>query len=216
VVLKKFASNRCVARFPNIRLYALLSPHIANCGAGKPAGWATTKAYPCSRQREDTALCLPRPRHGKKNVCWIRGLLDAGRICRSIFRWSGNTRAPDRNIAFLETIDLAACNGEFVLASASVDKLPRPASKLAPVCSKITPNFARLRGAVEQMQATAPAARRASAVNMISTAPRPRLLRTHESKDFLGGHHRQPPHSLGFNKGAEDLGGTTWFGPAIS
>jgi glucoamylase len=78
---RKSASFRCEGKLGDYRLYALLSPHIANCGMGN-TGWAGEfKAIPMMfASRLDCALAL---------ACSVALAEDVGGICGNLRRVAG-------------------------------------------------------------------------------------------------------------------------------
>jgi glucoamylase len=116
-------------------------------------------------------------------------------------------RAEDGNIAFTGEIDLAACRGEFVLAL-GFGGIDTEAGQQ--VRSSLLEDYDELRHHYvmhwQHWQSTLlklDEPRRPHDLYRSSTA----ALRTHESKDFLGGIIASLSIPWGFNKGDEDLGG---------
>ena len=118
------------------------------------------------------------------------------------------TRAENGNIAFTGEIDLAACNGEFVLAlgfgAIWTEAGQQARSSLVRGLRRAS---AALCLAVEQLAEPSCSNSTNLCASTIFIALRPPSLRTHESKDFLGGIIASLSIPWGFNKGDEDLGG---------
>ena len=117
------------------------------------------------------------------------------------------TRAENGNIAFTGEIDLAACNGEFVLALGFGSMWTEAGQQARSTCSKTTRSTRRhyvsqwKNWQTTLLKLDEPP--RQNDLYRSSTA----VLRTHESKDFLGGIIASLSIPWGFNKGDEDLGG---------
>src|SRR5256885_11232581 len=105
-------------KVPAYRLYALLSPHLANCGAENTGWMGDYKSVPMFfAQRESTTLSLASSAPWKKMSVGFVGTSDGWQDLSQHFQMQWEyERAENGNIAFTGEIDLAACNGEFVLA----------------------------------------------------------------------------------------------------
>jgi glucoamylase len=117
------------------------------------------------------------------------------------------TRAENGNIAFTGEVDLAACNGEFLLAL-GFGSIWSEAGQQAR--STLFEDYTELRERYVSQWTTwqtkllkLDEPLRQCDLYRASTA----ILRTHESKDFLGGIIASLSIPWGFNKGDEDLGG---------
>ena len=101
------------------RLYALLAPHLANFGYGNTGWVGDYKGTPMLFAQRDS--CRARPRllraDAENALSDLPAFRTAGKICRRHFQMTWEyDRAENGNIALTGEIDLAACNGEFVLA----------------------------------------------------------------------------------------------------
>ena len=118
VVLQKIRFEPLQGQLSDYRLYALLSPHLANFGYGN-TGW--TGDYKgvrmCFAQHDGVTLALASSAPWKKVSVGFVGASDGWQDLSEHFQmqWEYN-RAENGNIAFTAEIDLAACKGEFVLA----------------------------------------------------------------------------------------------------
>ena len=118
------------------------------------------------------------------------------------------TRAENGNIAFTGEIDLAACNGEFVLAL-GFGAIWTEAGQQArsSLVRRLRRDSRALRLAVEKLANDSCSSSTNRCARTILYRSSTAVLRTHESKDFLGGIIASLSIPWGFNKGDEDLGG---------
>jgi len=118
VVLQKIRFEPLQGSLADYRLYALLSPHLANCGYDNTGWVGDYKGVPMFLAEHDgTALALGGSAPWKKMSVGFVGVSDGWQDLSQHFQmqWA-YTRAEDGNIALTGEIDLAACNGEFVMA----------------------------------------------------------------------------------------------------
>lgn len=209
VVLQKVRFEALQGKLSDYRLYALLSPHLGNFGMGNTGWIGHYKGVPmCFAQREDLALGLASSAPWKKMSAGYVGMSDGWQDLSQHFemQWEYD-RAENGNIALTAEIDLEACNGEFLLAL-GFGAIWTEAGQQAR--STLLENYADLREYyVEQW--------RTWQAKLLPLDESPRqidlyrasmvVLRTHESKDFLGGIIASLSIPWGFNKGDEDLGG---------
>jgi glucoamylase len=209
VVLQKIRFVPLVGRLSDYQLYALLSPHLANCGRAN-TGWAGDyKGIPMLfAHREDTALAFACSVPWRQTAVGFVGTSDGWQDLSNNFRLTRNyTRAENGNIAMTGQIDLNACNGEFVLALGLGGIWSEAGQQ---VRASLLDRYEELRGRYVRhwkdwqdtlLKLDEPPTEhdlyRASAA----------CLRAHESKDFLGGVIASLSIPWGFNKGDEDLGG---------
>ncbi len=192
------------------RLYVLLAPHLANCGAGNTAWVGDYKGTPMLFAcRGDVALALAC------SVPWLRrsagfvgvsdGWQDLSR--HKTLAWSYG-RAENGNVALTGEIDLAAGDGRFLLALG----LGRDASEagnraLASILHGFDSAKEQYVREWQAWQDSLPAVldrrERETLPYRISTA----VLRTHEEKGFPGGLIASLSIPWGFARGDEDLGG---------
>jgi glucoamylase len=209
VVLQKIRFVPLVGRLSDYQLYALLSPHLANWGRAN-TGWAGDyKGIPMLfAHREDTALAFACSVPWRQTAVGFVGTSDGWQDLSNNFRLTRNyTRAENGNIAMTGQIDLNACNGEFVLALGLGGIWAEAGQQ---VRASLLDPYQELRGRYVRhwkdwqdtlLKLDEPPTEhdlyRASAA----------CLRSHESKDFLGGVIASLSIPWGFNKGDEDLGG---------
>jgi glucoamylase len=209
VVLQKIRFEPLQGQLSDYRLYALLSPHLANCGYDNTAWVGDYKGVPMFLADHDgTALALGSSAAWKKMSVGFVGYSDGWQDLSQHFemQWEYQ-RAEKGNVACNGEIDLAACNGEFVLALGFGGIVTEAGQQ---VRSSLLENFDELRQLyVSQWKEWQDTLIRLDEppreydLYRASTA----VLRTHESKDFLGGIIASLSIPWGFSKGDEDLGG---------
>ena len=209
VVLQKVRFEPLKGQLSDYRLYLLLSPHLANSGYGN-TGWVGdykgASMFFAEHAGVTLALASSAP-WGRMSVGFV-GTSDGWQDLAQHFQMEWEyRRAENGNIAITGEIDLAACQGEFVVALGfgAVWSEAGQQSRAA-----LLEDYAELRGhyvaqwktwqdgliKLDQPQRSGDLYRTSAAV-----------LRTHESKDFLGGVIASLSIPWGFNKGDEDLGG---------
>src|SRR5215467_14418611 len=209
VVLQKVRFEPLQGELSDYHLYAVLSPHLANCGNGNTGWTGNYKGVPMFfAEREGTTLSLASSAPWKKTSVGFVGASDGWQDLSEHFKmeWEYN-RAENGNIAFTGEIDLAACKGEFLLAL-GFGSMWNEAGQQAR--STLLEDYAEIRQHYvtqwdnwqsKLLKLDEPA--RQYDLYRTSVA----VLRTHESKDFLGGIIASLSIPWGFNKGDEDLGG---------
>jgi glucoamylase len=209
VVLQKVRFEPLQGKLSDYHLYALLSPHLANCGYGNTGWIGDYKGYPMFfAQHDGVTLSFSSSAPWKKTSVGFVGASDGWQDLSQHFQMEWEyTRAENGNIAFTGEIDLAACNGEFVLAL-GFGAIWTEAGQQAR--STLFEDYAETRqhyvAQWKNWQTTLlklDAPLRQHDLYRASTA----VMRTHESKDFLGGIIASLSIPWGFNKGDEDLGG---------
>ena len=209
VVLQKIRFGPLEGRLADYRLYALLAPHLANCGAGNRGWVGDYKGVPMLfAQHNETALALACSVPWKKMSVGFVGTSDGWQDLSQNYQMTWEyTRAENGNIALTGAIDLAACGGEFVLAL-GFGEIWAEAGQQAR--SSLLEAYEDLRDQYvwhwKKWQDTLlkldePVRERDLYRSSVS------VLRSHESKDFLGGVIASLSIPWGFNKGDEDLGG---------
>ena len=174
-----------------------------------PGGSATTKAFPCYSPNMMEPRCrLPLRPPGRKNSVGFVGASDGWQDISKHFQMEWEyTRAENGNIALTGEIDLAASNGEFVLAlgfgaiwsEAGQHARSTLVEDYAEIQSQYVSQWKKWQTTLLKLDEPL----REYDLYRSSTA----VLRTHESKDFLGGIIASLSIPWGFNKGDEDLGG---------
>ena len=209
VVLQKVRFVPLLGSLRDYRLYALLAPHLANFGYGN-TGWVDGyKGAPMLfAQREACALALGSSTPWLKLSVGFVGTSDGWQDLSEHFQMTREyDRAENGNIALTGEIDLAACNGEFLLALGFGGIWAEAGQQ---VISSLLASYEKTRAdyvfhwrhwqkGLKKLDAQP----REKDLYRVSTA----VLRTHESKDFLGGIIASLSIPWGFNKGDEDLGG---------
>ena len=209
VVLQRTRFEPLVGNLSDYRLYVLLSPHLGNHGVGN-TGWAGDYKGGAMlfAEREDNALALacsaPWLHRSVGFVGYSDGWQDLSKNYRMTWEY---TRAENGNIALTGEVDLAACKGEFVLALGFGDMWAE-AGQVA---------RSSLQEPYEELRKQYVWHWRNWQDNLLKLDQPPRekdlyrvsaaVLRSHESKDFLGGVIASLSIPWGFNKGDEDLGG---------
>jgi glucoamylase len=209
VVLQKIRFVPLQGKLSDYRLYALLASHLANMGYGNTGWVGHYKGSPMLfAQRDSSALALACSAPWLKRSVGFAGVSDGWQDLSQHFQmmWEYD-RAENGNIALTAEIDLAASNGEFILAL-GFGGIWAEAGQQA-IASLHTPYDNVRRDYVfhwRNWQRT---------LRKLDDKPREKdlyrasvaVLRSHESKDFLGGIIASLSIPWGFNKGDEDLGG---------
>ena len=209
VLLQKIRFEPLQGQLSDYRLYALLSPHLANCGAENTAWVGDYKGVPMFlAEHNGTALAFACSVPWKKMSVGFVGASDGWQDLSAHFQMQWEyQRAENGNVACTGEIDLAACNGEFILALGFGSIVTEAGQQ---VRSTLFENYNELRQHYvfhwKNWQNTLiklDEPLRANDLYRASTG----VLRTHESKDFLGGIIASLSIPWGFSKGDEDLGG---------
>src|SRR5579883_113203 len=209
VVLQNIRFVPLQGKLSDYRLYALLSPHLGNFGAGN-TGWVSDfkGEIMLFAERDGIALALaPSVPWGKTSVGFV-GRSDGWQDLSQNYQMTWNyTRAENGNVALTGEIDLAACGGEFVLALAIGHSWSEAAqqtrSTLLESYDELREHFVRQWKSWQSGLLKLDEPQRENDLYRSSMA----VLRSHESKDFLGGVIASLSIPWGFNKGDEDLGG---------
>jgi glucoamylase len=209
VVLQRIRFEPLQGELADYHLYALLSPHLANFGYGNTGWMGDYKGVPMFFAEHDgVSLALASSAPWKKTSVGFVGASDGWQDLSEHFEMQWEyPRAENGNIAFTGEIDLAASNGEFVLAL-GFGAIWSEAGQQAR--STLSEDYQEVRRHyVAQWQ------KWQTSLLPLDEPQRPQdlyrasvgVLRTHESKDFLGGIIASLSIPWGFNKGDEDLGG---------
>src|SRR5882672_3367857 len=209
VVLQKIRFEPLQGLLSDYHLYALLSPHLANFGDHNTAWVGDYKGTPMFlAEHDDAALALGSSAPWKKMSVGFVGTSDGWQDLSEHFQMEWEyQRAENGNVACTGEIDLAACNGEFVLALGFGAMWSAAGQQ---VRSSLLEDYMDLRQHYifhwknwQQTLLPLDEPKREYDLYRSSTG----VLRTHESKDFLGGIIASLSIPWGFNKGDEDLGG---------
>jgi glucoamylase len=209
VVLQRIRFVPLQGQLADYRIYALLASHLGNMGYGN-TGWAGDyKGHPMLfAQRDSVALALACSALLPKRSVGFAGVSDGWQELSQHFQLATEYgRAENGNIALTAEIDLAACNGAFVLAL-GFGGIWAEAGQQA-LSSLLTDYETTRKDYVSHWQNWQ------RTLKKLDQKPREKdlyrasvaVLRTHESKDFLGGIIASLSIPWGFNKGDEDLGG---------
>jgi len=209
VVLQKVRFEPLLGQLLDYHLYALLAPHLANWGNGN-TGWISDyKGFPMFfAERDGVTLALASSAPWKKMSVGFVGTSDGWQDLSQHFQMQWEySRAENGNIALTGEIDLAASNGEFLLAlgfgSMSSEAGQQARSTLfedyAEVRQQYVTHWSDWQGKLLKLDEP----ERQQDLYRASMC----VLRVHESKDFLGGIIASLSVPWGFNKGDEDLGG---------
>ncbi|MEZ5565415.1 MAG: glucan 1,4-alpha-glucosidase [Gammaproteobacteria bacterium] len=192
------------------QLYALLAPHLANHGAGNDGWLGEHKGWPMLfAQRDGTALALACSVPWRAATCGYVGRTDGWQDLHAHKRLTGfYTDARAGNIALTGEIDLARCQGEFVLVLAFGSNAAEAGQRA--LASLIDPFESLLDDYVAGWQDFQKHCLSLSAPDddqpdlyRTSTA----VLKTHLSDYFVGGMIASLSVPWGFSKGDNDLGG---------
>jgi glucoamylase len=209
VVLQKIRFVPLQGKLADYRLYGLLASHLANMGYGN-TGWAGDYKGKSMlfAARDSTALALSCSVPFLKRSVGFAGVSDGWQDLSQNFQMTWEyERAENGNIALTAEIDLSACNGEFILAlgfggiwaEAGQQALSSLLTPYETTCEDYVSNWRDWQRTLKNLDEKP----REKDLYRASTA----VLRSHESKDFLGGIIASLSIPWGFNKGDEDLGG---------
>jgi glucoamylase len=209
VVVQKIRFQPLEGKLADYRLYALLAPHLANCGAGNTGWVGDYKGVPMLfAEHKDTALAFACSTPWKKMSVGFAGASDSWQDLSQNYQMTWQyTRAENGNVALTGEIDLALCDGEFVLALGFGEMWAEAGQQAR---SSLLEAYEDLRDHYvwhwKNWQETLlkldePLRDRDLYRSSVS------VMRSHESKDFLGGVIASLSIPWGFNKGDEDLGG---------
>ena len=212
VILQSVSFQPLVGRVADYRVFALLAPHLGNCGAGNTAWLGDYKGVRMLfAERGSVALALAC------SVPWLKmsvGFVGASdgwlelRQHKQLTQTFG--RADEGNVALTGEIDLQAANGAFVLALG----LGRSATEAAhQALASLGDGFERARIEYEeewrQWQGSLVLPQASDLKEQRPALPRvsASVLRAHQSKHFMGGMVASLSIPWGTSKGDNDLGG---------
>src|SRR5579864_5361614 len=209
VVLQKIRFEPLQGGLGDYRLFALLSPHLANCGNGNTGWIGDYKGFPMFfAEHHGVTLAFASSAPWKKRSVGFVGASDGWQdLSRNYAMEWEYERAENGNIACTGEVDLAACKGEFLLALGFggiwTEAGQQARSTLFEDYEETRQHFVTQWSNWQKTLLPLDAAPRQYELYRASTA----VLRVHESKDFLGGIIASLSIPWGFNKGDEDLGG---------
>ncbi len=209
VVLQRVRFLPLEGTLSDYRLYALLAPHLANCGLGNTGWVGDYKGVPMLfAQRNDCALAFACSVAWRKMSVGFAGFSDGWQDLSRHYQMAwGYNRAENGNIALTGEIDLEACGGEFVLAlgfggiwsEAGQQAHSSLLESYDDLCAHYVEEWKQWQDSLLPLDKP----QREHDLYRASMA----VLRCHESADFLGGVIASLSIPWGFNKGDEDLGG---------
>ena len=144
VVVQKIRFVPLQGSAADYRLYALLSPHLANCG-DRNTGWVGDyKGEPMLfAQHDGTALAFGCSTPWLKMSVGFVGFSDGWQDLSKNYQITWDyTRAENGNVALTGEVDLAACGGEFVLALGFGGIWSEAGQGSDQACSSLTQNCA--------------------------------------------------------------------------
>jgi len=209
VVLQKVRFQPLQGTLADYHVHALLAPHLANFGYGNTGWVGDYKGVPMLfAQRDGCALAFACSVPWRKLSAGFAGSSDGWQDLSQHYQMTWEyTRAENGNIALTSEIDLTPHNGEFVLAL-GFGSIWSEAGQQA--LSTLLENYEAIREHYvmhwrdwHKRLIKLDEPERDHDLYRASMA----VLRTHESKDFLGGTIASLSIPWGFNKGDEDLGG---------
>jgi glucoamylase len=209
VVLQKIRFVPLLGNLRDYHVYALLASHLGNMGYGNTGWVGDYKGIPMLfAQRDSCALALACSAPFQKRSVGFAGVSDGWQDLSQYFQMTWEyDRAENGNIALTAEIGLAACDGEFILAlgfggiwaDAGQQALSSLLTSYATTRKDYVLHWQNWQRTLKQLDEQP----REKDLYRASVA----VLRTHESKDFLGGIIASLSIPWGFNKGDEDLGG---------
>ncbi|MFZ3264981.1 MAG: glucan 1,4-alpha-glucosidase [Terriglobales bacterium] len=209
VVLQKIRFIPLQGSLRDYRLHALLASHLANFGYGNTGWVGNYKGTPMLfAQRDSSALALAGSAPWRKRSVGFAGVSDGWQDLSQHYQMTWEyERAENGNIALTGEIDLGACNGEFLLALGFggiwAEAGQQAVSSLLTAYETIRKDYVFHWQNWQKTLKKLDAQPREKDLYRASAA----VLRSHESKDFLGGIIASLSVPWGFNKGDEDLGG---------
>jgi glucoamylase len=209
VVLQKVRFVPLQGTLADYRLYALLAPHLANCGR-ENTGWAGDyKGTPMLfAQREDCALAFACSAPWRKMAAGFAGSSDGWQDLFQHYQLTWDyTRAENGNVALTGEIDLVGCGGEFTLGLGFGEIWTEAGlhtrASLLESYDELRSHYVWHWKSWQDGLLKLDDPQREVDLYRASTA----AMRSHESKDFVGGVIASLSIPWGFNKGDEDLGG---------
>jgi glucoamylase len=210
VLLQRIRFTPLQGALTDYSLFALLSPHLGNSGAGNSARLGELKGIPMLfAERHDIALALACSTGWLRRSVGFVGVSDGwqdlsrhGRLA-----WTYDT-ADNGNVALTAEVDLASCQGSFILALGFGRNCEEAGHRAAaslwdgfdPAAARYCKDWQDWQDSLLPLHPT-PAGGRD--LYRVSTA----VLRTHESSRFPGAIIASLSIPWGFSRGDGDLGG---------
>lgn len=177
-------------RLEDYQLYALLAPHLHNCGVGNTAWVGEFKGTPMLMAQHDGAgLALASSAPWLKRSAGFVGISDGWQDLRAHKRMAWEYgRAERGNVALTGEIDLAACAGEFLLVAGFGRSAAEAAHRArAALIQGFNSAWKQYREEWEAWQNTLRPLRGARTDGQDAYRISAAVIRTHEAKDFPGG-----------------------------
>jgi glucoamylase len=211
VVLQRVEFHPLIGSLADFHLYALLSPHLVNRGAGNNAWIAEYKGVPMLfAEGGGSALAFGCSAPFRARSTGFVGISDGWQDLAQHFelQWHYD-HASNGNVSLVGEIDMQACDGSFVLALGFGRHVEEAALRVRAslgdgVDRALEEYVSRWRAWQDKLLPLDPLPRPdRHNTYRISTA----VLRTHEARSFAGGYIASLSIPWGFAKGDEDLGG---------
>jgi glucoamylase len=209
VVIQRVRFVPLLGTLADYRLYAILAPHLGNCGFGNNGWVGDYKGFPMLyAQRDGIALAFSCSTPWKKMSAGFVGVSDGWQDISTHFEMQWQyMQAEKGNIALTGEVDLEACGGEFVMvigfggiwSSAGQEARSTLLANYGLLRDQYVRHWRHWHGELHRLD-DPPRERDLFRTSMA-------VMRSHESKDFLGGIIASLSIPWGFNKGDEDLGG---------
>jgi len=209
VVLQKVHYEPLQDTLADYHLYGLLSPHLANFGNGNTGWMGDYKGFPMLfAERNGYALAFACSVPWSRMSVGFVGFSDGWQDLSKNFQMTWNyERAENGNIALTGEIALPTCQGDFLLALGFgeiwTEAGQQALSSLLDGFDLAKKEYLRHWENWQSNLLPLDDPSREKDLYRTSTA----VLRTHESKSFLGGIIASLSIPWGFTKGDEDLGG---------
>ena len=211
ILLQRIKFTALKGDLGDYRLYTLLAPHLCNGGGGNTAWVGETKGTPmlmASKEKSALALCT--------DADWLKR--SAGFVGKSdgytdlerhkMMTWE-YTHARDGNVAMMGEIDLAACNGEFLLVLGFGRTVAEAGTHAR--SGLLNPFDNAKDGYIAEWQdwqkSLLPLDRTRQSDGKNCYRIGTHIIRTHESTNFPGGLIASLSIPWGFSKGDQDTGG---------
>ena len=210
VLLQRIRFTPLQGALADYSLFALLSPHLGNSGAGNNARLGELKGLPMLfAERGGVALALACSTGWLKRSAGFVGVSDGWQDLsrHGCMAWSYDS-ANNGNVALTAEIDLASCGGSFVLALGFGRNCEEAGHRAAaslwdgfePAAARYCRDWQDWQSALLSLHPDTPGGRD---LYRVSTA----VLRAHESSRFPGAIIASLSVPWGFSKGDGDLGG---------